>query len=313
MTPSNPLKTPDRLLGKIALPAAGAVVYDRSPIKSLIQITATALSRLDAVTNNANIAAELTIAEQVQANILNAKHPQTKALKLATHYQPAERLGGDWFAFIEDHGRNSVYILIGDVTGHGVAQGVIAAAIRGATSILEWHIQHAPDVTSPEDINALLNHILAGFSDSSSMQMTSQSVRLDLNTGQLAVSNSAHTFPFLFRRTETGHKVSHLTSSDFSGTRRLARGYREFQLEQGDMLMFYTDGLIEAQDEDGRSFGRRLIRQLKHEPLASTPTCLKEMVKTELARHLNGASQLDDVCFVVLEYSPKAGTNQRAS
>lgn len=90
-----------------------------------------------ALEEKTKIGAEIALAENVQKGLTRKPLPKHSKLKVETFYKPALRLGGDWYAVMEVEKLNSTFVMIGDVTGHGLAQGLIVGAVQGALATIE--------------------------------------------------------------------------------------------------------------------------------------------------------------------------------
>jgi len=294
-------------------------------IHSLTSVTSQALSRLGLIHGNATIAAELQVAETVQRAMLFSEQVLSLQARVAYHYSPVHRVGGDWFKLIDSRDRTSVYVIMGDVTGHGLAQGLVTTAMSGAINVIESivHDHDASHLDSPSQIVNHLDQLIRRLASHSNLRMTCVVVKIDFATMNLSICNAGHTFPLLVRSLDEGFTLQALTrmqqqmlgdgtseSSPPAGA-NLARLYQDatYSFSAHDRLILYTDGLTEAVNASGESFQRKFIRMLKRNT-ASDVGEIKQEILNAFQNHVGATPVADDVCLLIIgkgdEETPRA-------
>ncbi|MEZ4751242.1 MAG: SpoIIE family protein phosphatase [Bdellovibrionota bacterium] len=255
---------------------------------------------------------ELKNARLVQSTLLTIPRIATDDVEVDSHLVPATDLGGDfWDAYLT--GR-TLTIIIGDATGHGAPAALVTAIAKSCFSTLNT-VYHAHPL-EPEQVTAALNFILHS-SCQGKLLMTMCIIQLNLDTGEIGICNAGHESPMVLRASSSS---SDGTASD-KGTRKaeilFARGERlgfspeaefktvKFQLNPGDTLMLYTDGITEAKSRQGKEWGERQLRKV----FSAGGTRLLSQIKQELVaavgNHMGGAEQEDDITFVLIKWLGK--------
>lgn len=157
---------------------------------------------------------------------------------------PSSQVGGDYFDYfpIDDQ---RIILIIGDVSGHGVGAALVVAMVKAI-------IGHPATTGKPLDILASLNTIL--FSILKRKKIMSCCIGLlDQSTGILSLTNAGQTYPVFL----TAGKPSflELTGYPLGSVKNWQATTRSFPLQARDIVLFYTDGLIEALDQKGEPIG----------------------------------------------------------
>lgn len=264
-------------------------------IKSVIMEIRTTYHNLEAIRHNVRMEGELVTASAVQKALLPKKLPQVHNLELAHFFQSATETGGDWHGFITEI-KNSLYILIGDVTGHGTPAALVSATAAATSHTLEELFRSLNQVPSPAQILTHLHQTVyrAGFPD---FLMTFFAIRIDLDTGKIVFANAAHNFPILLSADGT---VKHLlnTNIQLGYDQEWEFSERSGQLTEGDILFLFTDGVIENMNPEGKMWRERnLIRKLKQYHSLSSQEILLRIVK-DIYEFYDNRPLDDDVTMV---------------
>lgn len=208
--------------------------------------------------HNERLEHELTLASQIQASFFPEVLPQLPRLELAAFWQPAREMGGDFYTTI-NLGNGQHGLVVGDVSGKG-APAAMAGAL--AVGLLE---AYAPAYPQPEALLGRLNLDLHARFIANYINVACCYAIVDTNSLNLTVANAGCVFPYLRRG-------SNLCEIEVFG---LPLGmWPEFNyhshsmlLHSGDLLVFSSDGLIEARNGGGELFGfDRLELELKSFP-----------------------------------------------
>lgn len=233
---------------------------------------------------------DLELAAKIQQSLIPQEIPQVSGACWTCLYQPMQQLGGDFYDFIEAGGPDKTGIFISDVSGHGVS----AALITGMVKTL---IDNAGRKRKqPEEFLAYLNEKLQG--KTSEHFLTAFYGVYHSSEKTLTYARAGHPYPLLIR----GNKVVPLESEGmvlgvFSG---LEFSRQTLTLQRGDRILFYTDGLSEASDAQGRLFGSILhstLQDLKQIPFKDFLSNLYERWKNFQTRE----EIEDDLCLIAME------------
>lgn len=235
-------------------------------------------------------AQEIEIAKQVQARLFPQIHPEVKTLEYAGLCLQARQVGGDYFDFL-DLGQQRLGLVIGDVSGKGIAAALLMANLQanlrsqcaGACMHPELFLQSVNRLFFENTAdNAYASLFFAEYDDDSRRLRYANCGHLD---GLILHSDGA-----CERLSSTGTLLGLFPRWEFS--------VAESTLAPGDVMALYTDGVTEASDEDGKEFGEDLLieKLTKHRNLACEP-----MVKAiaEEVRNFSPHEQHDDITLIV--------------
>ena len=190
---------------------------------------------------------ELATARRIQQAMLPTSAPESGSLNIDFFAESASEVGGDYFDFLPV-GEHQMAIAIGDVTGHGVPAALLMAVVRSClhTQVLTNH--------RVIDVMKVANNLVRSSSLERQLMTFFYSI-LDTRTGILTYANAGHLHPYLFRAA-TG-EVEILPSASYPLGVRNNASYpeKQVQLHPGDLLVFYSDGIIEAKNPEGEEFG----------------------------------------------------------
>ena len=263
-------------------------------------IMAGEISRLMKETaSKARMEKELETAKTVQETLFPPSQSLDHALKISGYYQPAGECGGDWWHY----GRigTKTYLWIGDATGHGAPAALITSAAKSAASIIEILAAVTPAVAMQ-----LMNRAIYSTSKGK-MLMTFFLASFDETTGDLTYCNASHDPPFLLKHSAGPYKKSDiLTLNDVNNPRLGQKPDTAFKqttikLSPGDMVFFYTDGVLDLHDPKAEVWGER--RWIKCVLECATQTKKTEDTMSAVIKQINdyrqGAELIDDVtCFL---------------
>ena len=239
---------------------------------------------------------EMRAATRIQSSILPGETPSLKSLRIAARYAPMSAVAGDFYDFLTIE-PECFGILVADVMGHGVPAALVASMVKIAVST------QAENAAEPGRVITGLNSILCRQAQG---QYTT-AVYLYLNMGQQTGKYCAagHPAPLLWRSsTQTVHKLEEAglllgvrSSEEFAQT--------EFAFKAGDRLLVYTDGLLEAENSAGQSYGQgSLIGFIEAHQKLGGEQFADRLLSEVLAwpRREGRPSQEDDITFVVVDF-----------
>jgi len=241
---------------------------------------------------------ELSLATEIQKKLLPSGVPDQPGYDVAHHYAPAREVGGDYFDFLkidEEH----VAAVVADVSGKGIPASLIMTMTR---SLLRMA---AKADASPARTVELVNRFLTPDMNPG-MFVTLAYVVLNVTNAEGRLVRAGHNPPLFYSRQRTrvipmqprGMGVGVDRTGDiFESDLQVQR----FTLQKGDVLLLYTDGVVEGTSRDGEEYTtERLSRVLE----SSADKTAKEIVDTivgDLARHERGVEPSDDVTLLVLK------------
>lgn len=240
---------------------------------------------------------EMKAVGEIQRSLLPAKTPSIPTLDLATHYQPSHRAGGDYYDFFPlSNGRWGIFI--GDVSGHGTPAAVLMAVTHCMAHT------NPESAQTPSQILGYLNHHLATlYTNQTGRFITAFYGIYDPHERTLHYACAGHNPPRL-KRCQDGSLL------DLNQAGGLPLGimsdtiYVEAlqQLQPGDQIVFYTDGIIEARNTAGKLYGTEGLDQVL-ENCALQASSLLEAVLQSVEDFVDGHPADDDRTLIVARVS----------
>jgi hypothetical protein len=235
---------------------------------------------------------ELEYAREIQLSMLPRQAPRIDWLDVAALSLPATEVGGDYYDYFElDQDR--LAMVVGDVTGHGVASGLVLSGVRSSLNLLRDELGRPSAVL--DRVNLMLKRTSAPR-----MHMTLVVVVLDRRERSVVVATAGHP-PLLLRR--EGGGVEEVGSGSFPLGAIASARYREdrIALAPGDVLLLYSDGLVETIDERGDQYGwdrlKGILSDLDGLPNAKE---IRDLILRDVWDFKSGAAQVDDVTMLVV-------------
>jgi len=238
---------------------------------------------------------ELAIARDMQKSLLPATLPTGRGVEFATLFDPSAAIGGDYYDVLP-FGDQDLAVMIADVSGHGLHTGLRMAMVKAALQIL------VEEIGKPAEIMRRLDRVVRGESGTRFF-VTATLARIDFKKAEIELTNAGHP-PTYHLRGGTVREIM-LPGSPL-GVMRQTYGAETIQLLSGDVVVWLSDGLIEASNALDEPFGYdSVVRAL------SGPTDSAEQVRDRLlsaiAAHTAGHPAEDDRTLVVFRYAPEGG------
>lgn len=240
---------------------------------------------------------DLKQASEIQRILLPKKPPGLSDYRLASVFLPARMVSGDYFDYLAVNDEH-FGVVIGDVCGKGIAASLIMAMCRSTLR------NNAADNPSPSSVLHAVNRAI--FPDiREDMFVSLLYVVLGRNSGEVRLSRAGHEPPLLYRKSEgTVESVEPPgMAAGIDDGEVFERSLADFplQLESGDILLLYTDGVTEAANEQDEEFG---LDRLHAALAASAPKGAQKVVKAVSAavtEFTGNGSQTDDITLIAVE------------
>ena len=197
---------------------------------------------------------ELRVARSIQQASLPKEVPTLENWQITPYYQPAREVGGDFYDLFElEDGR--VTVVMGDAAGKGIP----AALVVSATSSVLRAVAQALGSSSPSEVLAQVNETLFARIPPN-MFVTCFYAILDPKNGSMNYANAGHDLPYLWH----GGDCEELRARGMPLGLMAGMSYeqKKIELDAGEGVLFYSDGLVEAHDATGEMFGFPRLRDL---------------------------------------------------
>ena len=238
---------------------------------------------------------ELALASEIQQRFQPTAPPHVNGYELQGISFPCYEIGGDYYDFIErDDGR--LVIALGDVSGKGTAAALLMSSLHAAI-----HAQSASHNTLSATISAV-NRYLADNIPANRF-VTLFYAELDPESGALSFLNAGHNPPLIVHSAGT---VEQLASGGLPLGIKPDAEYREgrTQLQRGDVLVIYSDGVTEAVSPTGEEFGATRLYEVVSRNIEASAAGIRDRIESSLTKFAQGTSAADDITLVIVKRQP---------
>jgi sigma-B regulation protein RsbU (phosphoserine phosphatase) len=242
---------------------------------------------------------ELEKAARVQKRLLPEKSPTVENVDLAYRYVPARAVGGDYYDFISLNG-HELAIVIGDVRGKGLEASLVMVMIR---SFIHFILEQIDLQYSIDEIMFLLNNLIHRNVEEGMFATLIYAV-LDSRARLIRYCSAGHLLPLVYRATR----------SNFEQTDELSTGLilgqegdtmysiHQINLGEGDIVVFCTDGIYEAQQINGdEQFGIERLEKAVIETARNDVSIIVKEVFSKISAFCGGSQLQDDASLIVLK------------
>jgi len=240
---------------------------------------------------------ELKIARRIQMASLPQKTPEVEGLDISGVSLPALEVGGDYFDYLNG-GDSNFTVIIGDVSGKGTSAALYMSKVQGILrSLFQFNL-------SPRELFIRANHLLARDLEKQSF-ITAIGAAIDARRRKMTLARAGH-LPLFYYQAKTA-SVSLITP------RGLGLGLDEttvfeteleevvIDYEKDDVFLFITDGVTEAQTQNGSEFGEEKLQALLAEHVASSAKDICDEVISSVQAFAQDTVQHDDQTVVVIK------------
>lgn len=241
------------------------------------------------------VKAEIDAANRIQAALLPCEDPVLNGASVSSHYRAASEIGGDYFDFLTLPD-DEIGIAFGDVSGHGLTSGIVMAMAKSAL-LVQVGYDH-----SPVAVLEVLNDTVMKTAPKR-MLMTFFFGVLDPVRQQLRFSSAGHHDPYVYRAKTKS--IEALSAWGFPLGVKRREAFREYRVDfqSGDRLILYSDGLIEALDDDGEPYGfDRFEREIAAAGTKSADEIKKALLQS-VKKFTRNRPPEDDQTLVVISFN----------
>ena len=239
---------------------------------------------------------DLEIAKKVQKASFPQQPPAIPGLKCTSFYKPAHSIGGDYYDFLpfED---GAWGIAVGDVSGKGIGAALVVATLQ-ASLRTQALLPRSQIETLMRNINRLL-----GESSPAEFFASLFYAEYQPATRLLTYVNAGHNSPMVVRRVHDRCSLLMLHSEGIPVGAFESSRYRSatFQLEPGDVLVAYTDGITDSGNPEGEPFGQYQLEEILCHCSVQDPQEILRTILNELPAGSAFDSQADDMTLVVMK------------
>jgi len=240
--------------------------------------------------SEARLERDLRRAQEIQIHLMPGVAPKIPGLDVALRFQPSSELGGDLYEFLS-YGRDRQVIVVGDVSGKGAPAALYGAMASGTLRTLAPLKLPAPDMMKRLNVMFLERKIEGHF-------ITLTYAIWEPRTKTLTLANAGMPLPILARNGQSrairaeGVPLGLLEHTEYQPV--------TVNLETGDLLAFFSDGITEANNLQQEEFGSRRLETILRQNAQNSPKEIVDRVFEELKGFEAGRRQRDDQTLVVL-------------
>ncbi len=239
---------------------------------------------------------QLEAARTIQESFLPQRCPTDGEgrFQIAARSIPATQIGGDFFDFVS-YEQDAIGMVIGDVSGKGVP-----AALYMARLVSDFRI-HSKNNGSPETVLKTMNEILVERGRRG-MFVTLQYALLDVESGKVSYASGGH-LPLLWlhKNAARGEFMASGGGAPLGITRDTRFIPKTIQLQPGDYLISFTDGIVEAKNSEGKQYAmKQLGKKLRRE--WASPQELVDFVIQDVQNFTDGTHPHDDLTIIALRW-----------
>lgn len=234
---------------------------------------------------------ELSLAAEMQSHLLPPASPFAAKLGLAARTVPARAVGGDFYEFIRYNVKRITAGAIGDVTGKGIPAAIYGVMVTGIIRTLA-----AQELGTAEMLQELNEVVLRRPIQGRFVSLIYAT--WDDRERRLQVGNSGLPYPIYVH----SGRIQPVEAEGLPLGVFHDAEYEEVSLScaPGDMVVFFTDGITDAQNENGQEFSRSRLEELVAAHANDHPTKVVDAIFAEVARHSQGMEPFDDQSLFVV-------------
>jgi serine phosphatase RsbU (regulator of sigma subunit) len=256
---------------------------------------------------------ELRIARQIQMSLLPRGPLEFAGIGVTALCVPAREVGGDYYDFFR-LGDDRLGVLIADVSGKGTSAALYMAELKGLVLSLSQIYQ------SPRQLLLEVNRIISENLDTRSFITMTYAV-LDLAAATMTFARAGHT-PLLFFRGSGTRGTEVLTPNGLVVGLRIPGAMEKFadlleeqcvELEKGDVIVLYTDGITEAMNGESDLFGDARLGRIIAEHGHLDTADLRERILREIEAFVGSADQHDDMTMILIKVEEAAVEGARVA
>ncbi|HDP95048.1 MAG TPA: hypothetical protein ENN40_06780 [Candidatus Aminicenantes bacterium] len=236
---------------------------------------------------------EIGIARDIQHSLLPQEIPPLENFDLCVEYRPIHEVGGDYYDILRRR-RDGCPILIADVEGKG-----LPAALLAASSQAVFHVVNDLFLSSSSRFMAKANSLICDFTHCNRF-ITVFWMLVDGARRRVTYVNAGHEPPF---RVDARGRVHHLSCGGFLAGFMPDAEYEQEELEMqpGEVIVAFTDGVVEVEDAAGNEFGRKRLEELTAANRTLCARDLTDRILAEIDVFAGGCAYRDDFTLLVLK------------
>ena len=241
---------------------------------------------------------EFDVASQMQSNMLPKNFDEitkNESFEIYAYMKPASEVGGDFYDYFkidEDH----VYFVIGDVSGKGIPSTLFMVKTM---YLIENHTKFNEDLSQ---VIEKVNNLTYERNDEE-LFVTTWLGKLNLKTGKLSYVNAGHNQPLIKQDSNNFEYMKTHPNLVLGGMEGIKYNEHEINLNAGDMVFLYTDGVTEANDNYNGFYGQNRLKETINENKNKKLKDIINEITKDIDKFCNNSEQYDDITMLIIKYN----------
>ncbi len=246
--------------------------------------------------HNDKLAQDLRIGQKVQMDML-PDPIQGQGFALEAFLKPAQSVSGDFYDYslIQD---NKIYFCVGDVSGKGIPASLFMSMSKALLNKMLDQTDQTKDIVTR--VNTELSQ-----NNESNMFVTLIVGIMDLRSGQLLLTNGGHNLPYIKKHTGELICLEEVQGPLVGTFEGIEFEQQSLTMEQGDMILLYTDGVTEAQNIRDEFYEDDRLKDLLEKNRFDTAKDMTSAIFRNVVRFIGRAEQFDDITILTFQYTGK--------
>jgi len=247
---------------------------------------------------------ELSIAAEIQANLLPVRLPEFEGCEISAHLRPARRIGGDFYDVA--HARTGEPILmLADVAGKGMPAAILTAVVHAT-----FHGE-TPYQRDPAQLLSEINRSIYPDLDKAQAFVTAAVARIDEKPLRIAYASAGHVEAALWHKRTGWIEFLPATGLPLGVQQFLSCRTRGINLEPGDVLLLYSDGVTEAENSEGEVFGAQGLSDIMEVVYPAPADDQLSVILKAVESFCDGLPIRDDLTLVMLRVMDNDDVTQK--
>ncbi|MCK5190171.1 MAG: SpoIIE family protein phosphatase, partial [Methylococcales bacterium] len=244
--------------------------------------------------NLAYTRSEIKIARRIQSSLFPSKAIKTDDFEIQGFCLPADQVGGDYFDyFFRD--KENLDIIMADVSGHSIGPALFMVETRSTIRTqANWP-------GKPADTLDILNNFLYQDLDTADYFITLFYLQYNTDSKQLSFANAGHPSPLLLKQGELQCEELDSEGLILGVRKNVCFEEKSIEMNTGDLILLYTDGLTEAENPAGEFFGIEPVCEILHQHASHSPQVIIEIIINQLKQFCQSKSFKDDVTLMIFK------------
>jgi serine phosphatase RsbU (regulator of sigma subunit) len=268
--------------------------------QSFDRMTESIATLLSSVAEKERLQSEIEIAASIQRNLLPKEGPLFRGVSFSAHFEPTASIGGDYYD-VFNIDKTRLAVAIGDVSGHGLSTGLVMAMVKAAITTL---VEEGADEHS---LFQRLNQLVYRSTERRAF-MTLAFTIFDLEKATIRHTNAGHLYPYLLHKSGGAPIPIESPSLPLGVRSEMITQTAERDLQDGDAIVYLSDGIVEAQDAEGDPFGFDQLESLLERQRDRSPSAIRDTILDAVGRHSGSRPADDDRTIMVLRFDNFAGS-----